>query len=261
MDISVVILTWNSEDYIEKCIDSLLIELENSSFEYEIFIVDNGSTDNTIKILHKLRDRLTPCLHPIFLEKNFGTTYPRNIALKRSQGKFIIIMDSDLEISSGSIRRLISILRQEKDVGLVAPRLVYPSGNHQKSTDVFPTISRKIARYFFLRLIERCEQDHDANVKEVDYAISAMWVLKNELLDKVGLMDEKIFYAPEDVDYCLRIWKAGYRILYVPDVVCIHYTQEISRGFKINKATIEHIKGLFYYFLKHGYIFRSPKVR
>ena len=69
---------------------------------------------------------------------------------------------------------------------------------------------------------------------------------------------EKIFYAPEDVDYCLRIWKNGLGILFVPAITVIHNAQEISRGFKLNKATIEHIKGLGYLFWKHRYFLKKP---
>jgi len=92
----------------------------------------------------------------------------------------------------------------------------------------------------------------------VDYAISAVWVIKKEVLKIVGLLDENIFYSPEDVDYCLRLWKAGYKIIYEPRVPVIHHTQEISRGFKLNSAMLNHIKGLIYYFRKHGYFLRRP---
>jgi GT2 family glycosyltransferase len=77
-------------------------------------------------------------------------------------------------------------------------------------------------------------------------------------LEKVGFLDEKIFYSPEDVDYCLRIWQAGFKIHYLPTVSVIHNTQEISRGYKLNRAKLSHIAGLFYLFYKHGYLFRRP---
>ena len=261
MDISVVILTWNSQDYIEKSIRKLIEDIGNL-YEYEIFIVDNGSTDNTISHINQLKKRFVKGIKPILLDRNYGTTYSRNIALRKAVGRFIIIMDSDVEVVKGTIRRLIDFLKNEPKAGIVAPKLIYPNGNLQKSTDAFPTILTKVLRYFFLRLLERKESAiyQETGVRKVDYAISAMWVMRRDLLEKVGLLDEKIFYAPEDVDYCLRIWKAGYKILYVPDVTCVHHTQEISRGIKINKATLEHIRGLAYYFKKHNYLFKKPRI-
>jgi len=84
-----------------------------------------------------------------------------------------------------------------------------------------------------------------------------MWILKREILEKIGLLDEKIFYSPEDVDYCLRVWKAGYTVLYNTNASCIHHAQEISRGLRINSTTVKHIIGLLYYFRKHKYCFRT----
>ncbi|MCP4110211.1 MAG: glycosyltransferase family 2 protein [Desulfobacteraceae bacterium] len=261
MDISVVLLTWNSEKYISKCLDSLCSDLRETRFAYEIFIVDNGSKDRTTDIIHEFREAYPENIIPIYLEKNTGTTFSRNLALKKAKGKYVAVMDSDVEVFRGTFEQLITTLDEKEEVGLIAPRLLYPNGNLQKSTDVFPTVFTKVCRYFFLKYIEQRDNKHniEARPREVDYAISAVWILKREVVGKVGLLDEKIFYAPEDVDYCLRVWKAGYKILYKPDVSCIHHTQEISRGLKINAATIEHIRGLFYYFRKHNYLLRSPK--
>jgi len=77
----------------------------------------------------------------------------------------------------------------------------------------------------------------------------------------VGLLDEKIFYSPEDVDYCIRVWKAGFDIRYLPKYEIIHDAQEISRakGIRINFFTLSHIKGLLYLFLKHRYLFSGKK--
>ncbi len=103
-------------------------------------------------------------------------------------------------------------------------------------------------------------QEDRPETKAVDYVISAMWVLKKEVLEKVGYLDENIFYAPEDVDYCRRLWLSGYSVVYDTRVSAIHHAQEISRGFKLNNATSSHIKGLIYYFWKHRYVF-SPSIR
>jgi GT2 family glycosyltransferase len=85
--------------------------------------------------------------------------------------------------------------------------------------------------------------------------------MRKSLLDMVGPLDERIFYAPEDTDFCLRVWKAGFRILYVPSVTIVHHTQEISRGLQISRAKLSHMKGLVYYFFKHRYWLRRPRLR
>jgi GT2 family glycosyltransferase len=267
MDISFILLTWNSERYIKKCLESLLESLSSLSYMTEIFVVENGSTDNTGSLLKIFQSNHPEQIFPIYLKKNTGTTYSRNLALKKAKGRYICIMDSDIEVSSEVFPTLLHTLRENEKIGLAAPRLVYPNGRLQKSTDVFPTIFTKFFRYLFLKAIE--QREHNATisaerqnaVREVDYAIAAMWLLKQEVAQQVGLLDEHIFYAPEDVDYCLRIWQAGYSIVYNPTVSCIHHTQEISRGFRINKAMLSHIQGLAYYFKKHRYLFSRPKFK
>ena len=260
LTLSFIILTWNSQNYIKKCIESIVGTLDQV-LSYEIFIIDNGSSDQTRAILSELETVYKDILHLILLDENMGTTYPRNLGIKESKGSYICIMDSDVELLNDTISQLIDTLNLAPEIGLAAPKMVYPDYKLQKSTDYFPTLTRKILRYFFLRQLESMEESvHGDNNQpvEVDYAISALWLLKKKVLSDVGLLDEKIFYAPEDVDYCLRIWKKGYKIMYDNSVSAVHHTQEISRGFRLNQAFFRHIKGLLYYFLKHKYFFIKP---
>lgn len=261
MDLSFVLLTWNSKRYIENCLNSVIHNAQQESPSFEIYIIDNGSSDGTVQCLQSFQAQYPDNIKPIYLDHNTGTTYSRNLALRRVSGTYILIMDSDVEVPSGAIGGLIRSLKHYPRAGIVAPRLVYPSGKLQKSTDAFPTIISKAYRYFFLRFMERREAQEEARteVREVDYAISAVWAMRAELLNEVGLLDERIFYAPEDVDYCIRTWKSGYEVLFDPSITCIHHTQEISRGLKLNAATMHHILGLMYYFRKHRYIFRKPR--
>jgi GT2 family glycosyltransferase len=171
-------------------------------------------------------------------------------------------MDSDVELAGGVVDAFVPLLAQDHDLGIVVPRILYPSGTWQKSYDRFPTLADKIHRYFRLRKIEEREALQTGKCTQpfyVDYAISAFWLMRRDLLQTVGFLDERIFYSPEDVDFCLRVWKSGFRILYVPSVSVVHHTQEISRGLKLNRAKLSHIKGLGYYFLKHRYFLRRPE--
>lgn len=259
MDLSVIVLTWNSERYIEKCIGSLVGSLNETDLDYEILVMDNGSTDRTVSLLEGVG--MSERIFIQALSTNLGTTVPRNLALKKARGEFLCIMDSDVEVTSGLFPELRALLRGDERVGLAVPRIYYPNGLVQKSCDRFPTLLHKVNRFFRLRAMEASEAQRleglDRSVP-VDYAISAFWFFPRRILAEVGFLDEKIFYSPEDVDYCLRVWKANYRIVYVPKVSVVHHTQEISRGWRISRAKVSHLKGLFYLFLKHRYFFKAP---
>jgi GT2 family glycosyltransferase len=264
MDLSFVILTWNSRRYVERCIASIRDAIGSAVFSYEVLILDNGSTDGTVELLKHISAGDPAHILCTYELTNLGTTRSRNILLKKARGSFVCIMDSDVELARGVLERLLGVLRSDATLGIVVPRIVYPSGKWQKSFDRLPTVIDKAHRLLRLRQIEaRQSQDfqHATAPLEVDYAISAFWLMPRALLGVVGLLDERIFYAPEDTDFCLRVWRTGHRILYVPDVTVVHHTQEISRGFKLNRAKLSHVKGLLYYFLKHRYWLRRPRLR
>jgi GT2 family glycosyltransferase len=258
MNLSIVILTWNSSKHIDNCLSSIFNSIENNSGQFEIFVIDNGSTDNSRNIVENYQKKYPDIVKTIFLDSNAGTTYSRNLALKQVSGKYVAVIDSDVIVSPGIFERLIRKLSASEDIGLIAPKLIYGNGHYQKSTDFFPTLSSKAYRYFFLKNIEKAEGQVGQSEGFVDYAISAFWLFRKSLLSDVGFLDEKIFYAPEDVDYCLRIWQEGYGVYYFPEVEAIHNAQEISRGFRINKGTFEHLKGLGYFFKKHKFFLKKP---
>jgi len=255
MKISAVILSYNSIAYIEKCITSLVESVQE--FEsHEIFIVDNGSTDGSVAQISSLEERF-PGVVGIYFEKNTGTTFSRNTALRKATGDLILIIDSDAYVNGEAIDYLSRYLSEHPECGIAAPMLTYPDGRYQKSVDYFPTLVSKFRRFFFLRSIESKESNQNRVATDVDTIISAFWLFRKDVLDKVGFLDEKIFYSPEDIDYCIRVWKSGYTVRYFPEVSVVHDAQEISRskGFSINLFTLSHIKGLLYLFCKHGYFF------
>lgn len=223
--------------------------------------MDNGSTDKTIDILEKFDDRIKLTR----FSENKGTTYPRNYGLKRSEGDIICIQDSDAYLQEGSLKGIIETLKNSPEIGLLAPRLVYPDGNTQPSVKKFPTFIHKLLKLkkIFLKKPPEISDFYKSLPHKkpvtVDSAISACWFFRWEILNTVGYLDEKIFYSPEDVDFCLRIWKSGKSILYYPEFTVIHDTQQISHRKPLSRLSISHFKGLLYYFRKHGYLFKAPQ--
>lgn len=260
LDISVVILSYNSASYIDKCINSIMAAISSDKYSFDIYIIDNGSKDGSTEKLLSFQARYPDRIKLKFFSENTGTTRSRNYALNQINSRYVLVLDSDAYINSEAIDHLYNTLHNDPTIGMIVPRVIYPSGNFQKSTDAFPTLSNKFMRYFFLKSDEKNSPMKNLTTPiEVDYAISAFWLFRGELITKVGTLDENIFYSPEDVDYCIRIRKGGYRIVYDPAVCIVHDAQEISRK-KLNLFFFSHLKGLFYLFKKHHYgiIRKSP---
>jgi glycosyltransferase involved in cell wall biosynthesis len=262
MDLSIILLTWNSEPYLDGCLASLAACLADSGLAYEVLVADNGSRDGTTALLRRWAAQQNGRFLVKYLPTNQGTTYPRNLLLREAQGKVLCVMDSDVEVTPGLFTGLATLLSQDPGIGIAVPKILYPSGAVQKSFDRFPTLLHKVNRFFRLRQMEARQAASLENLTgpvPVDYAISAFWLMPRSVLEQVGYLDENFFYAPEDVDYCLRVWKSGYRIVYQPALQVVHHTQEISRGWKLNRAKLVHLKGLFYLFKKHQYFFKAPQ--
>ena len=248
-----VILTWNSEKYIANCLDSIL-KIE----KYDIFIsiFDNGSKDRTKNILEKYRfDNI------FFLGcgKNLGTTISRNEALKKlPKTDYIVILDSDIIINDlNGFDKIIDILDNDKEIGIVGPKLVNAEGELQYSGRNIPSIKEKILKVFFDKSKKTSELEHvDYNEKDdlfcVGYLMSAAWFMRRDFFEKNGFLDEKIFYAPEDVEYCVRAWCNGYKVCYYKKFTVIHFWQRISKKKFFSKHNFEHIKGLMYFFHKYN---------
>jgi hypothetical protein len=256
--ISFIILTWNSERYIEECISYAIEKCEEEKINYEILVVDNGSSDSTKDILKRYKNKV----NVIWLGKNYGTTYSRNLAIKKARGNVICFLDSDAVLKKGSLKSLYQKLISTNDIGIIAPKLVLPDGSIQKSVKKFPALwhkAIKIKKIYFGKDPKKSEYYKNIPNDEVtvDHAISACWFFRKELTEFVGFLDERIFYSPEDIDYCLRVWKKGGKILYYPFFEVLHYTQQISHK-KRTKFFLLHCLGLLYYFKKHKYVFLPP---
>lgn len=225
---------------------------------YEIIIIDNGSTDDSLSFFHSFQKEKFEKYRIVLLERNRGTTYSRNIGLKMARGSIICVLDSDTEFLEGSLKATINTLELNETIGIIAPLLFLPDNTVQHSVKKFPTFWHKIIK---IPKIVLGFKTHDADFYDdfpfrqatsVDMAISACWIFRRDLLDIVGFFDEKIFYSPEDLDFCMRIKKIGKIIIYIPSLRLLHYTQQITHKRPFSKTSWSHLLGLLYYYRKHG---------
>lgn len=262
-DISFIILTWNSADYIDKCLESIDTLC---SFKVKIHVIDNGSRDNTPLILREMQGKLQHVkLETIFLSENRGTTVSRNMGIRNAvkDSKYLCILDSDTVINEAAMQRLMKTLDNDPKIGIVGPMMKGLDGKVQNSGRGIPTFKLKLLKVMpVMSLRRRGEQleviPKTKNITTVGYLMSACWMLSTELVEKIGLLDERIFYAPEDVEYCMRAWKNGYKVCYDRDAVIIHAWQRLSRKKLLSKHNWEHLKGLMYLFHKYNCYFRMP---
>lgn len=266
--ISVIVLTWNSKEHIKACLDSLFKEIDRFNRRVEVFVMDGGSDDGTLKVLESFRQE-RPELKVSELGRNLGTTVSRNRAIEKSQGNYLLFLDSDTIILPGLLNTLYQTLEGNDDIGLVAPRLLYKDGTVQPSCKKYPTVTIKLAKFLPFQATRKWAERKELyksevytkdfeDTLEVDHCISAAWLVRKKLIKEIGPLDENIFYAPEDVDFCLRAWLAGYKVIYQPNAKVIHETQRV--GYKDFNLAIKHLKGLVYYFQKHNYFFKRKKI-
>jgi len=254
--LSIIILTFNSENLLRRCLSSIQ---ENTTLNnYEVIIIDNNSTDGTRQFLKSMENN---SYRFILNAKNRGVGPARNQGLKITKSEYILILDVDTVVTSGAIDKLVDYLDQNPKCGLAAPKLIDVQGRLQFTCRKYPTIVSKFLRrvpFNWAQELLSEEEMHDwdhACIREVDYVIGACQLIRRSVVEEIGLLDEKIFYGPEDIDFCLRIWQAGYKVVFCPEAVIIHDEQRITRKKVFSRLSCKHAKGLAYFFWKHKYLF------
>lgn len=252
MKLSIVVLTHNQCEITGRLFQSLN-GFMSSCNNAEIILVDNGSSDNTSEELMPFKHRWNGRLSIIVNKKNRGVAGGRNQGLRIAHGEYVMLLDNDTIVTSDAIWNLIAYLDNHPQCGLVSPALISPDGHFQANAKPFPGILQKIRH--LLRLPESKTAKIDSISEHPFYLIGACQLFRRELLDIIGYLDEKIFFGPEDADFCMRIREAGYTVDYLPSVSIIHDWQRTSHKSPFSKTSRLHIKALLYFYYKHKRIF------
>ncbi|MBN1552655.1 glycosyltransferase family 2 protein [bacterium] len=253
-DLSIITISTNEGHELNSCLASVFQGVDNLKIEY--FLVNNASTDNTGDIADQYPD--------VRYIENFqvkGFASNNNLAMKQSTGRYILLLNPDTMMEPQTLPAMVEYLDKHEEIGAASCKLTNPDNTIQYNARMFPTPMAVIMRWLgFDRFFPNSKilkdyllKDWDHNTeRDVDWLIGAFLMVRRVVIDQVGYLDES--YDPlyyEDIDWCFRIKKAGWRIRYIPHVKCTHlYDRESARSL-FNKMTYIHLKNCIRFFSRH----------
>ena len=248
--VSIVIVSWNTVDLLERCIESIFSTINGMLFEVIVF--DNASTDSSVSMV---RSRF-PSVHLIDNKQNLGFGGANNQAFNISRGEYILLLNPDTVLHPHAISHLVSYLEQNLNVGVVGPKLINPDGSIQLSAHPKPTLFREFWRLFHLdRIIPKSQYPDNYfntnSVRNVDVLKGACMLFRRTVIEQIGFFDDQFFMYSEEVDLCVRILEAGWHIRWIPQAEVTHLGGQ-STNQVADTMFLELYRNKIRYFRKHN---------
>lgn len=218
--LSIIIVSYNTQKLTLDAISS--VYQEGSNFSKQIIVEDNNSQDGSVEALRHLANE-----HENFLlienKENLGFAKANNQGIKKAEGEYILLLNSDTVVKKGALGKLMNFAQETPDAGVVGARLLNKDGSIQEGCYHFPTIGRAISEYWLGKKghFDKFAPKGDSPVT-VDALVGAAFLITPQALKKVGTLDERYFFYFEDIDYCRRVWKAGLKVYYYPGSLIVH---------------------------------------
>ncbi len=242
MDVSVVIVNYNVRDFLKNALLSLRRSLEG--LQAEIFVVDNASDDGSVEMMRAN----FPDVHLIANTVNSGFAAANNQALVQSTGRYLLLLNPDTLIQEDTVRTLIRFFEQHPDAGMAGCKILNPDGTLQLACRrSFPTpwvaftkvsgLSALVPKSKLFGKYNLTYLDPDSTY-EVDAISGSFMMLRRSVYEAIGGLDESFFMYGEDLDWCYRVQKSGWKLYYVPDTKIIHYKGESTKRSSIDEVKV-----------------------
>lgn len=253
--VSIVIVNWKTPQLLADCLDSISTR-DRGYADFETFVVDNNSGDGSVEMLKERYPNVLLTEN----RDNVGFAVACNQVIPLANGQYILLLNPDTTITDNAISTMASFLDRRSEVGAVGPKVLNPDGTLQLACRrSFPSVSAAFFRLSYLsKLFPANEKiarynlthaDPDEEL-EVDALSGSCLMVRKEVVDKIGLLDEDIFMFGEDIDWCWRIKENGWKVVYIPDSIIYHVHGASSRLRPIG-ATINLHKGMEVFYKKH----------
>jgi N-acetylglucosaminyl-diphospho-decaprenol L-rhamnosyltransferase len=230
LDLSIIIVSWNVRDLLRECLRS--IDDGRGDLRLEVIVVDGASHDGSPEMVAAE----FPWVKLIARSDNVGFPKGNNIGMAQANGRTLLLLNPDTEIIGDALTKLLNYLDDNPDVGVVAPQLLNSDGTAQSSRRRFPTLATGLFESTWLEAVApRAILDHyyaadlpDDQTADVDWLMGACLLIRREIYEAVGGMDEDYFMYSEELDYCRRIKEAGWRVVYLPAAQVTHHAGKSS---------------------------------
>lgn len=254
MQLSIIIVSYNTRELLKKCIQSIYMTYQKD--DLEVMVVDNGSSDGSpAMVREKFGD-------VILFEsgENLGFAKANNIAIRQSRGRYVLLLNPDTVVLGNCLQKSIAYMEEQIDIGAMGCKVTMPDGKLDLACRrSFPT--PEVSFYRMTGLSKLCPNNRrfaqynltflDENeTYEVDSIVGAFMLIRREVIDQVGLLDEDYFMYGEDIDWCYRIKQAGWKVVYYPEAEIIHY-KGASGGKRNPKVIYQFYRAMYLFYEKH----------
>ncbi len=247
--LSIIIVNWNTRDLLAGCLASIYSHPPAATFE--VIVVDNASADGSAALVQSQFPQVTLLTNA----NNPGFAAGNNQAITHSNGRYLLLLNPDTIVRPGALDTLLTFMDTHPAAGAAGSLLLNPDGSLQHSCHPAPTLSREWWRLFHLDHLfalarypmEQWPQDRP---REVDTIQGACLIVRREVIDQVGLLDDAYFMYSEEVDWCLRIRRAGWQLYWVPQAQVIHYGGQSTRQVAVTMF-LQLYRAKLLYFRKH----------
>ncbi|MGZ6206024.1 MAG: glycosyltransferase family 2 protein [Syntrophales bacterium] len=246
MDISIIIVNWNTRDLLQNCLESIYKTI--SDISYEIICVDNASTDGSVSMLQEKY----PQVRLIQNEENRGFGAANNQAMRIMKGRYALLLNSDAVLTDNAVRELFAFMEARSDAAMACGQLLNADGSKQNSVAGFPNLlslltNTSLLEYLFPKRYPSKRYNHDKPI-EVDSCIGACLLARKKAIEEVGMFDERYFFFFEETDWAYQMRSAGWSIFHVPTAL-IYHLQGRSIGKDI-RSRIEFYRSRYQFFRK-----------
>jgi len=246
--ISIILVNYNGQIFLNDCLDSIFKQLHNTN--YEVIIVDNFSTDNSVRIIQNNYSSFQLICSDI----NLGFGKANNLAVNYSQGEYLLFLNTDTILTENSPKILSEYLNQHHDVAITGSRITFRDSSYQLSCGSLPNIVVEFLDKIKYTLDNKLHSlfsnlyDHQySKVQEVGWVTGACLMMRRDVFEQIDGFDENFFMYFEDKDICKRVKEIGYKVIYYPKTTIIHLLGGSSHGIKKSVSKYYRDSQLYYY--------------